>query len=117
MDYDKLRQAIKIAEVLDAKQSPDPDWTVGDKVIVRSRDAGVLYGKLDSMDGSTIRLRDAVQMWKWFAASGHTLIDVATHGVDASQCKFSPSKGRVTVFNVCALIAVNDAAAASIEAA
>lgn len=118
MNADTLKTAIELAKMLDsAPTSPDPDWAIGDRVIVRSRDAGVLYGRFDGMDGSTIRLTEAIQMWKWFAAKGHTLIDVAAHGVDASKCKFSPSRGKVTVFNACALIAVEAAAAKSIEVA
>lgn len=118
MDMTTLKAAIEIAKMLDAPtHGPDPDWAIGDRVIVRARDAGVLYGKFDGMDGSTIRLRDARQLWKWCAAHGHTLIDVAKHGVKASECKFSPSRGKVTVFNACALIAVTDTAAESIEAA
>ena len=118
MDMTTLKAAIEIAKTLDEPtHGPDPDWAIGDKVIVRSRDAGVLYGRFDGMDGSTIRLRDARQLWKWFAAKGHTLIDVAKHGVKASECRFSPSQGKVIVFYACALIAVTDAAAKSIEAA
>lgn len=119
MNLETLNTALEIARMLEGRAAPgpDPDWAIGDKVIVRSRDAGVLYGRFDGMDGSTIHLRDARQMWKWFAAKGHTLIDVAEHGVDASKCRFSPSQGKVTVFGACALIAVTDTAVASIEAA
>lgn len=118
MNITTLKNAIEIARMLDGPVGgPGPDWTVGDKVIVRSREAGVLYGSFDGMDGSTVRLRDARQLWKWFAEKGHTLIDVAEHGVRASECKFSPSQGKVIVFNACALIAVSEKAAKSIEAA
>ena len=98
--------------------TPDtsPIGEVGRRVIVRSRDAGVLYGTYAGNEGSTVHLCDAVQMWKWFAAKGLTLIDVATNGVKASECKFSPSKATVTLFNVCAMIDVTAVAAASIEA-
>ena len=89
---------------------------VGRKVIVRSRDAGVIYGEYLGNDGAIIHLRNGVQMWKWFASKGHTLIDVAAHGVKKSECKFSPSSATVTVFNACALIDVTDEAAKSIEA-
>lgn len=117
MNAETLKTAIELAKMLEGTPTaPDPDWAIGDKVIVRSRDAGVLYGRFDGMDGSTIRLTEARQLWKWFAAKGITLIDVAEHGVDASKCKFSPSKGKVTVFNACALIGVTDSAAKSIEA-
>lgn len=115
MDLNKLKEAIEIAKMLD--DAPTQAQGDGRKVIVRSRDAGVIYGEYAGSEGSTIHIRNGVQMWKWFAAKGHTLIDVATHGVDADKCKLSPSSATVTVFNACALIDVTEAAAKSIEGA
>ena len=110
---DKM-QLIKM--LLCEEETPTPRNGDGRKVIVRSRDAGVIYGEYAGSDGSTIHVRNARQLWKWFAAEGISLIDVATHGVRADRCKFSPSQATVTVFNACALIDVTDAAAKSIEA-
>ncbi len=45
----------------------------GRPVIVRSRDAGVQFGYLESYEGSTVHLRNARQMWSWTAAEGGTL--------------------------------------------
>lgn len=87
---------------------------LGRPVIVRSRDAGVLFGDYDGNNGSTIYLKNARQLWKWRAAQGGTLIDVATHGVAKSGNKFSPAQNTVTVFNACALIDCTDDAANSI---
>lgn len=119
MNIENLKQLIELTQMLDdtPPESSPSHRGAGEKVIVRSRDAGVLYGILDSYDGSTIHLTDARQLWKWYAAKGHTLIDVAEHGVKASECKFSPASATVTVFNACALIYVTDDAAKSIEAA
>ena len=89
---------------------------IGRKVIVRSRDAGVIYGNYAGNDGSTVHVTNARQLWKWEAAQGISLIDVATYGVKTSGCKFSPAQATVTVFNACALIDVTDDAASSIEA-
>jgi methyl coenzyme M reductase beta subunit len=114
MDLNQLKSAVALLEAL---QTPTPQsGTVGRKVIVRSRDAGVIYGEYAGNDGSTVHLRNAVQMWKWFAAKGISLIDVATFGVKKSDCKFSTATATVTVFNACALIDVTADAAASIEA-
>ena len=88
----------------------------GQKVIVRSRDAGVLYGVLVSNEGSTVVLSQARQMWRWRAAKGGTLIDCAVYGVVAKDCKFSTAAGDVTVFNVCAMILVSSAGAALLDA-
>lgn len=117
-----IEDAVKqvVAEMLGAETpAPEqpPSLQAGDKVILRSRDAGVWYGKLVSLDVGkcAATLSDARQMWRWYAASGITLIDVADKGVDASKCKFSPSKAHATMLSVCAVIAVSDAAYASLE--
>ena len=86
----------------------------GDKVIVRSRDAGVQYGTLVSYEGSTVHLTDARQMWSWTAAKGGTLLDCAQHGV--SKGKFSSPCNAVTVIGACAIISVHEDAIKSLEA-
>jgi hypothetical protein len=113
MDLNQLKSAVALLEAL---QTPTPQPVVGRKVIVRSRDAGVIYGEYAGNDGSTVHIKNGVQMWKWFAAKGISLIDVATYGVKKSDCKFSTATATVTVFNACALIDVTADAAASIEA-
>ena len=97
-----------------ANAPQNPQFTIGQKVIVRSRDAGVLFGEYAGNDGSTIHLTTAIQMWKWFAAKGITLLDVATYGVKKSECKFSTAQAKLTVFNACALIEVTDEATKSL---
>ena len=75
----------------------------GRYVIVRSRDAGVQFGKLDRYtEGGTVYLTDARQMWSWTAAEGGTLLDCATHGVKGG--KFSTVSPAVTVIGACAII-------------
>lgn len=88
----------------------------GRYVIVRSRDAGVQFGKLDRYtEGGTVYLTDARQMWSWSAAEGGTLLDCATHGVKAG--KFSTVSPAVTVIGACAIIDCTDKAAKTLEAA
>lgn len=118
MDLNALKSAVALLEQFGQPTSaaPAPIGQLGRKVIVRSRDAGVLYGEFAGNDGSTIHLTNARQLWKWCAAKGITLVDVATYGVKASDCKFSPAQATVTVFNACALISATADAAASIEA-
>lgn len=88
---------------------------IGSPVIVRARDAGVLFGNYAGNDGSTVHLTDAVQMWQWFAVKGGTLVDCAVHGVTPEKCKFSVGHATLTVFNACALIAVEADAAATLR--
>ena len=118
MDLNALKTAVALLERFGGNtENPAASiGAMGRKVIVRSRDAGVIYGEYAGNDGSTVHLKNAVQMWKWFAAKGVSLIDVAAHGVKKSECKFSQATATVTVFNACALIDVTADAAASIEA-
>lgn len=87
----------------------------GRPVIVRSRDAGVQFGYLESYEGSTVHLRNARQMWSWTAAEGGTLLDCATHGVKAGR--FSTTCASVTVIGACAIIDCTDKAVKTLEAA
>ena len=112
MNIDKLKQLLELAEMLECKAQQ----VSGKKVIVRSRDAGVLHGTLVSIDGANVTLSNARQLWRWHAAEGITLVDVATHGVMASKCKFSPSVADVVVLNACAVIDCAEKASKSIEA-
>jgi ribosomal protein L14 len=89
----------------------------GKKVIVRSKDAGVLYGTLVKFEGSAVWLTDAIQMWKWKAVKGGTLIDCAEHGVVKSASKFSNKSASTVVLGACAIIEVAESAIKSLEEA
>jgi len=115
MDIEKLKTAIEVAKLLECDAKPSAP-AGGRAIIVRSRDAGVIFGKYAGNDRDTVHVTDAVQMWRWKAAKGGTLLDCAEYGVDATGCKFSFSKGKVTVFNACAMIDCTDEAAKSISA-
>lgn len=114
-----IEQALALASVLNGtKQDAKPAEAIGElgrPVIVRSRDAGVLFGEYAGNDGSTIHLKNAVQMWLWFAEKGGTLLDCAQFGVKPDKCKFSVSRGTATIFNACALIDCSADAATSIR--
>ena len=113
-----IEQALALANVLNGAKQDKPAEIIGEigrPVIVRSRDAGVLFGEYAGNDGSTIHLKNAVHMWQWFAEKGGTLLDCATYGVKSEKCKFSVSRGTVTVFNACALIDCTSEAAASLR--
>jgi hypothetical protein len=117
MDLNALKSAVALLEQISQPATASaPIGQLGRKVIIRSRDAGVIYGEYAGNDGSTVHLKNARQLWKWCAATGISLIDVATYGVKKSECKFSPAQATVTVFNACAMIDVTAEAAASVEA-
>ena len=115
-----VEQALALAEALYRIPKPthDTDATeagLGRAVIVRSRDAGVLFGEFAGREGANIHLKNAVQMWQWFAEKGGTLIDCAVHGVKAEKCKFSIARATVTVLNACTLIDCTTEGASSIR--
>ena len=122
MDINELKKAVSLLEYLSEikdESQPKKETTnigvLGRKVIVRSKDAGVIYGEYAGNEGSTVHLKNGIQMWKWFAAKGISLIDVAIYGIKKSECKFSAATATVTIFNACALIDVTEEAASSIE--
>lgn len=118
MNIDSLTiSEVKQLAAMFAGQSAAPARVPGDDraVIVRSRDAGVQFGYLDSYEGSTVHLRNARQMWSWTAAEGGTLLDCATHGVKSG--KFSATCPAVTVIGACAIIYCTDRAVQTLEAA
>ncbi len=117
-----IEQALTLANVLNGNCAKPaeaaPKQVIGElgrAVIVRSRDAGVLFGEYAGNDGSTVHLKNAVQMWQWFAAKGGTLVDCAVYGVKSEKCKFSNASATATVFNACALIDCSSEGAASIR--
>ena len=117
MNIQELKNAVALIEALSGGGSAEPQAaTAGDRVIVRSSEAGVIYGEFVKNDGPTVWLKNARQLWRWKAKEGICLIDVATYGVDASGCKFSPASATVAVFGACALINTTPAAVALIEA-
>ena len=113
VNIEKLKNALEIAALLSGDDVAKAEG--GRAVIVRSRDAGVVYGYLDRLDGSTVYLSKGRQMWSWTAAEGGTLIDCANHGV--KDGKFSTMGGPVIVIGACAVIDVSQKAIASLESA
>lgn len=100
----EAKQLAAMMNGLPASNSPNVVKGDDRPVIVRSRDAGVQFGYLISYQGGEVHLRDARQMWSWKAAKGGTLLDCATHGVDAKNSKFSGPVSRCIVIGACAII-------------
>ena len=119
-----IEQALALCSALNGNCSKPaaetPKQVIGElgrAVIVRSRDAGVLFGEYAGNDGANVHLKNAVQMWQWFAEKGGTLLDCAVYGVRADKCKFSEAAATATVFNACALIDCSADGAASLRKA
>lgn len=86
------------------------------KVMIRSTNAGVFYGKLVSRDGDTVVLKNSRRVWYWAGAA--TLSELATRGTSKpTECKFpAPIQGRHTILGVCEIIEMTDEAVKSLDA-
>ena len=85
-------------------------------VIVRSRDAGVVFGKLKKRKGRRVKLTNSRQLWRWHARKGITLLDVARYGVKQSECKFSEQDGGpIEILDACAVLLATEAARVTIQ--
>jgi hypothetical protein len=83
--------------------------------IVRSRDAGVFAGTIESRDGSEVTLTDARRIWYWDGAA--TLSELAMKGTSKPKtCKFPAPVDRVVLLGVCEILDMSDEAWASISA-
>ena len=89
----------------------------GRAVIVRSRDAGVHYGKLVAYEGRTVWLTDSRRLWSWTANSGIALSGVAMTGVNKSKSKIDALVPSITILDACEIIDASPEAAKSIEEA
>ena len=85
----------------------------GTHVIVRSTNAGVFAGIVDSAGPNTARLLDARRLWYWDGAA--TLSDLAVNGVaKPDRCKFPVAVPVIVVNDVIEVIPTSDKAQASI---
>ena len=87
-------------------------------VLVRSRDAGVLFGQLvdADTDHAVVTLKNARRAWYWDGAA--TLSELATKGTtNPKGCKFpAPTTGEHVVLGVCEIIEVTPEALKTLEA-
>ncbi len=84
-------------------------------VMVRSRDAGVFYGRLVGVDGTMVVLKNARRVWYWNGAA--TLSELATKGTSKPQdCKFpAPTQGKHVILGACEIIKVTPEALTSLD--
>lgn len=97
--------------------SPAVQYPIGDKVIIRARDAGVHFGTLQSVDGRTVRLTNSRRMWRWWSAGDEiSLSGVARHGLaDRDEVRIAGQVAEISILDACEIIAMTDTAIASLE--
>jgi hypothetical protein len=96
----------------DTVQEPNPKQLDGmDYCIIRSRDQGVICGYVESVNGRSVRVHQARQMYRW--DSTFVLIDMANKGPrNAADCKFSePSELPIDMLEACGVIRCTERAA------
>lgn len=60
---------------------------IGQKVLIRTRSAGVHFGELVSRTGQEVHLKNARRLWSWNGAL--SLSEVSVKGVDLEKSKIS----------------------------
>ena len=89
---------------------------VGKKVVVRSINAGVFFGTLESVtdDGCSCEISKARKLWYWEGAA--SLSQLALEGVSKpKECKFSVTVPEMVVLGVIEIIPASEQAIKSIE--
>lgn len=72
---------------------------IGEFVIVRSRDQGVMVGELIAVSGTAVELNKPRQLYGW-QDGANTLCEVSVNGVGFASIS-EPSAGRVLILNAC----------------
>jgi len=84
-------------------------------VIVRTYSAGAFAGNLFSRDGKEVVLHNARRLWYWSGAA--SLSQLAVSGTTKPhECKFPVAVPEVVLMEAIEILAVTEAAKASIEA-
>lgn len=82
--------------------------------IVRTNGAGVFFGEVEKIEGTTATLKNARRLWYWDGAA--SLSQLAQEGTSKPEnCKFPITVEEVVVFNVLEILSVTDKAAKSID--
>lgn len=82
--------------------------------IVRANGAGVFFGEVEKIEGTTATLKNARRLWYWDGAA--SLSQLAQEGTSKPEnCKFPIAVEDVVVFNVLEILSVTDKAAKSID--
>lgn len=90
---------------------------LGKKCIVRTYASGVHFGTLEAQEGRQVKLTNARRLWKWHAASGISLSEVAVHGINAGNSKVCEVVPEIYITDALEIIPASDVSVNSIETA
>lgn len=85
---------------------------IGKKVLVRSNEAGVYFGTLEEVEGTTVRLSNVRNIWYWEGAT--CLSQIANDGIKGG--KVSQVVGSMVLLGVCQILPLEDKAVNNLEA-
>lgn len=80
---------------------------IGKQVLVRGYEAGVYFGTLQKVDGTTVKLTNVRNIWTWQGAT--CLSQVAEEGIKGGHV--SQTVSSMVILNVCQIIPLSEAAA------
>jgi len=114
-DVAQLSALFGVAEAI--SETKTTKYPIGEKVIIRARDAGVHFGELVSVDSRSVVLKNARRMWRWWSGGGETTLSgVARHGLaDRQEVKIAGPVSEIGILDACEIISMSDVAIASLE--
>jgi hypothetical protein len=94
-----------------AKETKPKEYDGMDYCIVRSREQGVMCGFVESINGRTVKLHQARQIWRY--DSYFVLPDIAEKGMrDVSKCKLSAAMSQPAyMLEACGVLTCTEKAA------
>lgn len=89
----------------------------GKKVVVRGIQSGVFFGTLESIDGQTVELSNARNIWRWSGATN--LNQIAMDGVDTASdyTRISMTVDTLVLTDICEIIPLSEKAGSILEGA
>lgn len=89
----------------------------GKKVVVRGIQSGVFFGTLESIDGQTVELSHARNIWRWSGATN--LHQIAVDGVDTASdyTRISMTVDTLVLTDICEIIPLSEKAESILEGA
>lgn len=100
----------------ESQASPVMSYPIGERVIIRARDAGVHFGELVSVDGRSVILKNSRRMWRWWSGGKETTLSgVARHGLaDRDEVRIAGVVSEISILDACEIIRMTDIAIASL---
>lgn len=89
----------------------------GKKVIVRGIQSGVFFGTLKDIDGQTVELSNARNIWRWSGATNPN--QIAMDGVDTASdyTRISMTVDTLVLTDICEIIPLSEKAESILEEA